>query len=185
MKNLSSIIMIALCAINNGCKKEETTVVPAPPGNEFITTVAVHAINIADSTDSITAKWVDLTPGDLNPPNQIDTLKLKAGAIYNCTISFIDETKSPAEDITGEIRDRGNYHLLCFNFSGLNTFTITRTDFDTNNPPLPIGLSDRIETGTLASGNIEIQLRHQPNVKDGSCSTGSADVDITLPVLIY
>jgi hypothetical protein len=178
--------MLAAALMYSSCKKEEKTVVPAPPGNEFLTTAIITATNAANASDVVTAKWVDLTPDDLNPPSQIDTLKLKAGATYNIEIGILDETTTPAGDVGADIYERRNYHIFCFNVTGLSSgFSITRTDYDTNNPPLPFGMKDDITTGSVSTGTLEVQLKHQPNLKDGTCDPGSVDFDVTYPVIVY
>lgn len=182
----AAAIVLSAAMMYSSCKKEEQTVVPAPPGNEFLTTVIYTATNANDASDVQTVRWVDLTPEDANPPTQIDTLKLRASATYNCTISLLDETTNPAGDIGAEIYERRNYHIFCFNTTGLNAgFTVTRTDVDTNNPPLPFGMQNNITSGTVSSGTLDIIMKHQPNVKDGTCNPGSVDFEVTYPVIVY
>jgi hypothetical protein len=63
--------------------------------------------------------------------------------------------------------------------------TVTRTDEDTNNPPLQIGLKDNFTTGAASSGILRTVLRHQPNAKNGTFDPGSTDLDVTYAVTIY
>ena len=91
-------------------------------------------------------------------------LNLKANSTYHVSVLFLDETKHPAGNVTDDIYDRRNYHLICFEVTGAN-LTATRTDLDTNNPPLPIGLQDDFTTGAAGIGTLNVQLRHQPNAK--------------------
>ena len=62
--------------------------------------------------------------------------------------------------------------------------TVTRTDLDTNNPPLQIGLQDKYVTGAASSGILRVVLRHQPNAKNGTFDPGSTDLDVTYAVTI-
>ncbi|HVU54799.1 MAG TPA: hypothetical protein VHD83_07080 [Puia sp.] len=167
------------------CKKDEKTVSPPLPGNEFLTTVRLVATNTADANDVQVATITDTTiiahPADsINHP----TLTLKAGSTYNVSVLFLDETKTPAGNVTDDIYDRRNYHLLCFDISGGATLTVARTDLDTNNPPLPIGLQDKFTTGAASTGTLNVQLRHQPNAKNGSCDPGSSDADVDFNIVI-
>ena len=61
---------------------------------------------------------------------------------------------------------------------------VTRTDVDTNNPPLQIGLQDNVYTGAASSGILRVVLRHQPNAKNGTYAPGSTDLDVTYAVTI-
>jgi hypothetical protein len=62
--------------------------------------------------------------------------------------------------------------------------TVSRTDLDTNNPPLQIGLTDQFVTGAASSGILRVVLRHQPNAKNGTYDPGSTDFDVTYAVSI-
>ena len=184
-----STLLIAFAAITlltiSSCKKEEEILVPAPPGNEFITTASITATNSADTTDILVVRWIDLTPGDAVGPTQIDTLKLRANAIYTCKISLLDETILPAGDIGEDISERRNYHIFCFSSTGLSGFSMVATDLDTNTPALPFGMENKIITGAAGNGSIEVALKHQPNVKDGSCTPGSVDFNVVYPVIVF
>jgi hypothetical protein len=62
--------------------------------------------------------------------------------------------------------------------------TVTRTDMDTNTPPLQIGLTDNFVTGAASTGILRVVLRHQPNAKNGTYPPGSTDFDITYAINI-
>ncbi len=186
MKKISFVLSLftATALFWASCNKEEKVVSPPAPGNEFLTTVKLVAKNIADTTDVVTAKWVDLNPNGGSPDLSQATLNLRKNAVYNVSVSFLDETKTPAEDITTEVRDRANYHLVCYGiYAGLN-LTVVRTDKDTNVPTLELGLTTDFTTGAVSSGNLEVSLHHQPNVKNGDCDRGSTDADVNFTVNI-
>jgi hypothetical protein len=106
--------------------------------------------------------------------------------VYRVQIGLLDETKNPSGDIGADVLARGNYHLFCFNTSSSlgSNLTVTRTDLDTNNPPLAIGLKDNFTTVNLSNGSLEVILRHQPNAKNGSCDPGSTDLDVNFQIHI-
>jgi hypothetical protein len=167
------------------CKKDEKTVSPPLPGNEFLTTVRLVATNTADASDVQIASVTDTTLIS-NPPDSINNtvLNLKAGSTYTVSVLFLDETKKPTGNVTDDIYDRRNYHLICFDIAGGANLTVVRTDMDTNTPALPIGLQDRFTTGTAGTGKLNVQLRHQPNAKNGSCDPGSSDADVDFNIVI-
>jgi hypothetical protein len=76
---------------------------------------------------------------------------------YNAVVSVLDETKSPVDDITKEIKEEAEAHqffyTLSSNLSG--RVSITRTDKDLNN--LPVGLELQLSTtaGASVQGTIE------------------------------
>jgi hypothetical protein len=61
---------------------------------------------------------------------------------------------------------------------------VSRTDLDSNNPPLQIGLKDNFVTGAASNGILRVVLRHQPNAKNGTYDPGSTDLDVTYAVFI-
>lgn len=187
MKNYIKILatISAVVIMFNACKKEEQTVAPPDPENEVITTVKLVATNVADAADVVTAQWKDLTPNDGNPDLTQATLTLKKDAVYNVAVSFLDETKTPADDITLEITDRANYHLICYTpATGLNV-TVVRTDHDNNTPQLELGLKTTFTTGAASTGNMQVALHHQPSGKNGTdCGIGSTDAQVDFSVTV-
>jgi len=167
------------------CKKEEQAVAPPEPGNEFLTTVELVATNANDPADVQTGKWVKLNPDDTSAPDISQAfLNLKKNAVYHVAVSFLDETQTPAEDVTEEIRERQNYHLVCFDIAPGLDLTVHRTDHDTNTPALEVGLEADFTTGDAGSGDLEVTLHHQPNVKNGDCAPGSIDADVNFTINI-
>lgn len=187
MKKLMRSFMTAtvIMLVFDGCKKDEKTVSPPLPGNEFLTTVRLVATNTADASDVQVASVTDTTL-IAHPADSINnhTLTLKANSVYTVSVLFLDETAKPAGNVTDDIYARRNYHLICFDVSGGANLTVARTDQDTNNPPLPIGLQDRFTTGAAGNGTLNVQLRHQPNAKNGSCDPGSSDADVDFTIVI-
>ncbi len=176
---------LAAALVWSGCKKEEENVAPPDPENEIITTVKLVAVNNADVTDGYSAKWVDLTPNDGNPDTTDAVLKLKPNTVYTVSIQFTDETKTPVGDITAEVLDRANYHLVCYSpGAGLN-LTVVRTDHDSNTPQMEVGLKTTFTTGAVSSGRLNVALHHQPSGKNGTdCSLGSTDADVNFRVKV-
>ena len=194
------------------CNKKEKTVAPTI-SNETITSVQLVLINTASPFDKDTATWEQLLNANGNPLPE-DTskaiLNLYANATYSAQMLMYDKTQNPAANVSDEIKLRANYHLFFFqptpisssnyvistattNIPGTTTsapgpylnLTVSRTDYDTNNPPLQIGLTNNFVTGAASDGHLRVVMRHQPNVKDGTYYPGDSDVDISFRVHIY
>lgn len=180
---VTATAIAATIILMNSCKKEEQNVAPPEPDNEVITTVQLKVVNTTDATDTATAKWVKRNPADTSSPDLSHaTLNLKKNAVYNVEVSFLDETQTPAGDITSEVRERANYHLVCFTPAGGLNVTVAATDHDTHTPALPVGLSNALTTGAVSTGSLQVQLHHQPTLKTGDCSLGSVDADVSFTV---
>ncbi|MFT4061672.1 MAG: hypothetical protein QM642_04860 [Edaphocola sp.] len=186
MKKLRILTTMALATILwAACNKDETKTSPEDPENEFMTTVRLVATNDADASDVQTASWVKLDPTDTAAPDLSNaTLNLKANANYTLTVAFLDQSQTPEEDLTEEIWERRNYHLVCFEPAAALDVQITSTDHDDNAGQYRVGLTNALVTGAVSSGDLEVTLHHQPNVKNGDCAPGSVDADVHFTVNI-
>ena len=116
-----------------------------------------------------------------NPPAKFDTISLQANTIYTLKVKLLDESKSPAEDITKEVKEEADEHLVVFTTTPAALLKYTYGDKDANK--LPIGLEGMVLTGPAGTGKLKVQLRHQPPVsgkvqKDGTPGPGSDDVNL-------
>lgn len=154
---------------------------------EVITTVKINLINVADSSDITIATWKDVDGDGGNPP-VIDTLIVNSGKTYNGTLILLNESKTPAEDITAEIERLKNEHQFFYTPLGgiSNRISVIVKDFDTNNPPLPVGLKldFQVSSGNNANGNLRILLSHYDKVPKSSNPGPETDIDIQIPVRI-
>ena len=164
------------------CKKEEVIVSPPVAGNEFMTTIKLRFENKNNPSDTTWAVWKDLTPDDQNAPDTSGAIiNLDKNKTYKVSVKILDETKNPAEEITEDISERGNFHFFTFFTTGTisSNLTIVATDFDTNPTPFHIGLENEFTTsGNVSTGRLEGVLRHQPNTKNGTFAPGNSDIDV-------
>jgi len=140
---------------------------PEEPGNdeEEIDTVELVFAN------GPTVTWsVDDTA---NP-----TITLDANTTYTVEAAFRNEEEN--EDVTAEIREEDDEHIVCFDVTSGNV-DIELTDSDGT---FPIGLATEWTTGAASSGMVVLTLRHQPDVKDGTCTPGDTDVEVTFDIEI-
>lgn len=176
MKKITFLLIIIFFA---ACKKND----PESEEEELITTIEL-SFTANGSTQKFTWKDTDGT-GGANPV--IDKISLAANQIYSLTVRFLNESISPIEDITTEIQGESDEHLIVITPSPTPLLTYTYEDKDVNN--LPVGLVGEIKTNGAGTGKLKVQLRHQPpvngkNVKDGTTTPGSDDVNVDFDVEI-
>jgi hypothetical protein len=174
---LSAITLLAVSCSNddNGPVNEE----------EVITTVTT---TLTGGGQVITLNSRDLDGDGPNAPVVNVSGNLAANTTYTCTVSFLNETESPAEDITAEVEEEGVDHQVFYQLpTALGTFTYT--DLDLNGKP--IGLTFSLTTGNAGAGNLTVTLRHLPNksaagVASGDITNagGSTDALVTYPVTV-
>ena len=181
----SWLLLIPVSLWLGSCNQEEQTVAPTID-NESITTATLQLTNKANSADVVTATIDNLNGRTGSADLSKATLNLKANTSYSGVILLSDKTQTPATDITAEIKDRQNIHLLIYTPSPTSLLTVSITDKDTNPAPgpYPIGLTYDLKTSTAGTGSLNVVLRHQPNSKNGTATPGTSDLDTTFPVVI-
>lgn len=151
---------------------------PNPNEEELITSVELQFIN-SQTLSEITFRFADPDGVGGDPPTQLDTVILDTFSSYTISLKFLDESKSPVEDITAEIKEEGTEHLVCYEVDGAS---LSITDKDQGG--LPLGLEANVETSGVKNGLLVVILKHQPEGKDGSCGLGETDVEVSFPLVV-
>jgi len=177
---IATLLTFGLAACKKDKKDNVTT--PAPVNEEeLITTFRIQFTDAEGLQPTVTAEFADLDGPGGNAPIAFDSIRLQANTTYNASITLLNESVNPVEDITLEVHEEGHDHLFCFDpASGLNV-GITRTDSDGT---YQIGILSQWITGAISTGEITIRLKHQPGVKDGSCDPGETDIELTFQTFI-
>lgn len=149
--------------------------------NELITTVSIQLTDTATGQLVQTVVFRDVNADGV--PETFDTIKLSANRVYSAQIAILNEAAQPAVDLTNEIEEEANDHLLVYNATG-SSITFTYLDFDGNNPPLPLGLRTLWQTGAAGNFSVNVRLRHQPGVKDGTAIPGDTDISVDFPAIL-
>lgn len=178
----SWLLLLPIGLLLSSCKKDEESVAPTID-NEAITTATLQLTNKASATDVVTATIDKL---NATPDFSKATLNLKPNTTYTGIILLSDNTQTPAIDVSDEIKDRQNEHLLIYTPVPTTLLTVTITDRDTNPSPgpYPVGLTYELKTNAAGSGSLTVVLRHQPSSKNGTPTPGTTDLSTAFPVII-
>lgn len=164
-----------------GCEKDATKPGEEIPENdaELITTLGLNFTS-ADSSTQFMVQFQDIDgPGGADP-NLPDSIFLTQGVEYAVDVIILNEATSPAVDISAEVAEEADDHLLCFSPDNSN-LEVAYADSVNG---LPLGLKT-IWTGlTSGSGEIVVALKHQPGVKNGNCALGDTDVEVVFSFII-
>lgn len=190
MKNKLFYIVIATICLAASCKKKKNEPTPNDPGNpnpqELITTCELHIVDSASNLTVLAAPFIfkDADGDGGNAPTRFDTIKLNSNSTYLVDIILLDESKTPTDTISNEVLEEANDHMFFFTPSTGSNTSISYLDADANS--LPIGLETKWKTGTLPSGlqSMQIILKHQPGVKNGTQAPGDTDLDLTFQLKI-
>lgn len=183
----SILLLAALTTAFVSCKKEDKDHDDHSHEGELITTVVVTAVDGDGNEQKF--EFADLDGIGGNKPT-IDTIRLSKG-LHSVSLAFYDdsdldhghehgEEEEHGENITTEILEEMNDHLICFTTDDI--LEVLATDKDDNG--LPIGITSSWHTIGLGTTSINIQLKHQPGIKNGECALGETDIDVTFPLII-
>ncbi|MEZ0539122.1 hypothetical protein [Fibrella arboris] len=168
----------------NGCNKA-TDPQPADE-NELITTVTLRFTEQGTAnTQAFTFQDKDGDGGAA--PTRFDSVTLTAGKSYSLAVEVLDESKTPTDNITNEIKEKQDEHLFVYTANPGTLLAYTYGDKDSRN--FPIGLTGTATTGPAGTGQFNVRLRHQPPVngvavKNGTSAPGSDDVNLTFSLTV-
>lgn len=176
-KTIFSLALMSLVLI--ACKKDVET--PDNSENEQITTLSLIITKIG-STDTIKASYKDLDGAGGNPP-VFDTINLKANVHYSVYALFLDESKTPAVNISTEINNEGDEHRVFYTFKN-GKFNPVISDVDLSTL-LPIGLRSSWHTTQPGTDTVTITLKHMPDgTKQDNINVGSTDAEVKFPISV-
>lgn len=146
---------------------------------ELITTVELTFSRAGQADQVFTFKDED-GAGGKSPV--IDDIVLAANTAYTVKVSVLNESISPAEDITEEIEAEKDAHLFVYQVSGANaTFSAT----DTDSKGKPVGLNAAVTTAGASSGTLKLTLKHEADKSAAEpLNTGETDVEATFVLKI-
>lgn len=157
----------------SSCDKEKEEV---PQNEEELITTVTLTMQEVGTANTVTATFRDPDGEGGNIPTQFDEIVLKPNAVYNASITLLNESVNPAEDITEEVEEEADDHQFFYTpATGLNV-AVAYNDKDNNN--LPIGLKTTITTGAASTGKLKVTLKHQPGSKNNNIATGETDVEL-------
>lgn len=156
---------------------------------ELITTLRMK-FTAPDQSVS-TLQFMDID-GEGGEDPVVTTEPLSAGTVYTVTLELLNESKTPAENITEEIEEEDLDHQFYFTASSANLFdSISYSDSDPDGNP--IGLESTFTTSSNpGTGSLVVVLRHLPDKSisyapgDPIPSTvgGETDIEVSFNITI-
>lgn len=174
---LFSAVILFFVLVLNGCKKDP---VVDPNQGELITTVRLKLTNtLSSSINPLVYEFKDLDGEGGAAPVKFDSIILQKNIPYICEVTVLNESVSPADDITKEIKAEANDHQFYYVPSSPSLLSVSNYDTDTKS--LPLGLSSFWVTGiNPGRGTIKFVLKHKPGTKAANDPITKGDTDIEL-----
>lgn len=178
---------------------------------EQITRVTLTFVDDATGNE-VTASFSD-PDGDGGVSGSSEPITLAAETTYRLTIAFVNGLEEPEEDITEEVSDEAEDHLVLLYGDAVagpatgvmdgalvHIYADVESDYGANEgDDLPVGLTNTITTGAAGStGVLSVMLRHLPPVNDqavkvaglpesfaaGDALPGDVDADVDFDVTV-
>lgn len=165
------------------CKKEKDD--EESNENEIITTARLV---FTDRSSGATHNflWQDLDGDGGNDP-VVQDITLRPAAVYDVSLTLLNETRNPPEDITEEVQAESDVHRFYYEIAGEPGLTID--DLDQDSEGITLGLNSVWTTAGPGSAMVRLVLRHYPaGGKDETdpvtSSKSSTDMDISFTVQV-
>lgn len=175
-------LLFASLFVFSSCEKKD----PEPVNEEEVITTLTYTLTPGGGGTPVVLSFKDLDGDGGNAPT-ITGGTLAANTVYNGAIVLLNETESPAENVTEEIEEKDDEHQFFFQASGANV-TVAYADSDGTNP---VGLATTVTTGDASSGTLTVTLRHEPakdaaGVAAGDIANagGETDIEVTFNVTV-
>lgn len=175
MKTIKTFVALLLTgSLFVACSNDDDA--PEPVNEEeTITTMTVTLVPQGGGA-TITLRSQDLDGDGPNAPVITVSGNLAANSTYDGSIVLLDETATPAENITEEVEEEAEEHQFIYVVSGSIT-GVAYTDQDGNGNP--VGLSFELSTGDAGNGTLGVTLRHEPaKPNDGTLAGAGGETDI-------
>jgi len=175
-------ILAALFAVTS-CNNDDDN--PEPVNEEELITTVNVTLTPQGAGTPVTMQFRDLDAEGPDQPVIAISGPLSAATTYDGTIQFLNETESPAEDITEEVEEEDDEHqVFFFPAVGLDV-TVDYSNFDGDGNPL--GTEFVLTTGNTGGGALTIALVHEPKKpNDGTLADagGETDVEVTFTLAV-
>jgi hypothetical protein len=164
---------ILICgAVITSCKKDKAE---EPNEEELITTVIVKLTPVGGGT--VLNYQVEDLDGNGGAAPIAQDIVLAPNKVYTVEMILQDKTKTPAGDVSAEVKAEANDHQFYFTPSAGTNLTVS--NLDTDSKGYPLGLTSTWTTGAISTGKIYILLKHKPGIKGASdaSTVGETDID--------
>jgi hypothetical protein len=167
-----------ISGVSMSCSKDDND--EAGNEEELITTLRVTMVETgAAGSSTFTFRDIDGPGGQA--PTTFDSIVVNASRNYSVTLQFLNESVSPAEDITTEVLAEADDHQVYFTPV---VVSITTLNLNKDNNGLDLGTTSTWNTGAAGTGIMRITLKHKPGTKAAGdpVSKGETDVEVEFPV---
>ncbi len=171
MKKCSMYALLAIAMV--GCSDDDT---PEVINEEEVISTVILTLT-PESGEEVILMTQDLDGDGPDAPVITISGSFAENTQYEGAVRFLNETETPAEEITDEVLEEADEHQVFYTTTdGLNIQT-EYLDFDDNDNPL--GLLITLTTGAASQGSLTVTLRHEPVKPNDGLDSAGGETDIT------
>lgn len=156
---------------------------PIPVNEEEVITTLTVTLTPTGGGAAVTLQSRDLD-GDGPDAPVITNGTLAANTTYTGSIAFLNETETPAENITTEVEEEDDEHQVFFTPGAALNLTTSNFNLDGNGNIL--GTTFEVTTGAASAGSYTVTLRHEPTKPNTGLADagGETDIEATFQVTV-
>lgn len=156
----AAMVAFIFSSLFASCKKEKTA---ETNQEEVITTMKLIFVPTGGGT-TLTYQFRDPDGAGGTAPTQ-DEIELEPSQSYNVSVLLLNETESPAEDITLEVAEEADAHRFYYEPEAGSNIIVSGLNNDGNG--VPVGITSTWTTSSVANGKIKVTLRHYGGTPPG------------------
>jgi hypothetical protein len=158
-----------------GCYSDDDA--PLPVNEEEVITTLTATLTPAGGGTAITLQSRDLDGDGPDAPVITVSGDFAASTTYNGTVVLLNETETPAENITTEVEEEDDEHQFFYTTGG--TINITTANFNLDGNGNVLGTTFDVTTGAASTGSYTITLRHEPTKPNTGLADAGGETDIS------
>ncbi|ADV49969.1 hypothetical protein Celal_2684 [Cellulophaga algicola DSM 14237] len=176
MKTIKTLSLAVVAALSFASCSDDDDNTPEIVNEEEVITTMTVTLTPNDGSEVITLQSRDLDGDGSDAPVITISGNFVSGTTYDGAIVLLNETESPAEDITEEVEEESDEHQFFYTISsGLDATTAySNNDSDGN----PLGTEFTLTTGAASTGSITFTLRHEPTKPNDGIESAGGETDI-------
>lgn len=178
---------LIFATIFSACDPDDNT--PPTVNQEELITTVVLTFSPVSGGSTFEFRFTDLDGDGGNAPVIVSD-SLMDSTVYNVTAQFLDESVTPADDVTAEIQKEAEEHQVFYLINQGLDLDFSYADSDANGQPL--GLLSTFTAVEAGTGTLSVILRHEPNktgvgVASGDITNagGETDVEVEFDVKLF
>jgi hypothetical protein len=177
LRTLRLMAFLAFAVFTASCDKENDV---DPNEEELITTLKVSLIEAGTTTPQVFV-FKDIDGPGGQAPSQFDSIIINANKSYTASVQFLNESVSPADDITLEVSAEAADHQVYYQAT---TVVLPATNLNIDGLGLPLGITSTWTAGAAGKGAMKITLKHKPGTKAANdpVTKGETDIEVEFGV---